>query len=153
MALNPEFAATIKEVEVSFGFGNFDCDPESISAGLGITADELRRRGEQRTSKTATGDRVHTVPFSTWSISSSSGSKDVNDHFREILKRLSGVTARGLDPQWGVPSFGVLYKATHLCGGNGPFFESDVVQGIAALGAELWQDIYSLEDDEEPTAR
>jgi hypothetical protein len=40
----------------------------------------------------------------------------------------------------------VLYKATHLWAGNGPFFEADVVRGIAAFGAELGQDIYSLEE-------
>ena len=87
-----------------------------------------------------------TVPYSTWSISSRTKSKDVNEHCRELLERLGAVVGR-LDAGWGVPSFNVLYKATHLCSGNGPFFEVDIVKGIAALGAELWQDIYSLEEN------
>src|SRR5262249_48167261 len=116
--------------------------PAAITAALGIAPDEVRRRGEQMQ---ATGGRIVRVPFSTWSISSRTESKDVNDHCREVLKRLSGTTDR-LSPLWGVPEFSVLYKATHLCAGNGPFFEADVVRGIAGLGAELWQDIYSLEE-------
>jgi Domain of unknown function (DUF4279) len=142
MALAPQFAESIKKVEVTFGFGNFSCDPAAITTALGIVPDETRRRGEQISTR---GGRLHAAPFSTWSISSTSESKDVNDHCRELLKRLSGAPNR-LDPQWGIPSFSVLYKATHLCAGNGPFFEVDVVRGIAALGAELWQDIYSLEE-------
>ena len=141
MALNPEFAATIRKVRVTFGFGQFDCDPSDITTTLGITPDEVRRRGERIW---VDPGRTITAPFSSWSLSSSTDSKDVNDHCREVLKRLAGAIGR-LDPRWGVPSF-VLYKATHLCGGNGPFFEADVVQGISALGAELWQDIYSLEE-------
>ena len=142
MALAPQFAESIKKVRVTFGFAQFDCDPAAITAALGIAPDELRRQGEQRSAR---GGRVMSVPFSTWSISSTSGSKDVNDHCRELLKRLAGAVAR-FDPAWGLPSFSVLYKATHLCCGNGPFFEADVVQGIAALGAQLWQDIYSIEE-------
>jgi hypothetical protein len=142
MALDAQFAESIKQVEVTFGFSHFDCDPEDITSGLGITPDEVRRRGEQLPAR---GGRFVTVPFNAWSISSKTKSKDVNDHCREVLKRLAAAVGR-LDARWRVPSFNVLYKATHLCGGNGPFFEVDVVKGIAALGAELWQDIYSLEE-------
>lgn len=92
------------------------------------------------------GGRLFRALVSSWGISSKLGSKDVNDHCRELLHRLDGCASR-LDPSWGVPTFGVLYKATHLSGGNGPFFLADVVRGIAALGAELWQDIYALDDD------
>ena len=141
MALAPQFEESIKEVEVTFGFDQFECDPKDITAALGIAPDEVRRRGQQIPGR---GGRVHTVLCNSWSITSRSESKDVNDHCREVLKRLAGAVGR-LNPQWGVPWFSVLYRATHLCGGNGPFFEADVVQGIGALGAELWQDIYSLE--------
>ena len=51
-------------------------------------------------------------------------------------------------PQSGVPSFDILYKATHLHHGNGPFFEADVIEGIALFKAELWQDIYALDDND-----
>jgi hypothetical protein len=142
MALAPQFAESIKKVRVTFGFAQFDCDTAAITTAVGIVPDEVRRKGEQIPVR---GGRLLTVPFSTWSISSSTDSKDVNDHCRELLKRLAGAVGR-LDPRWGVPSFSVLYKATHLCAGNGPFFEPDVVRGIAALGAELGQDIYSIEE-------
>ncbi len=142
MALSPQFADSVQKVSVTFGFANFDCDPEVITAALGIIPDEVRRRGDQISVRSG---KLFKVPFSTWSISSRVASKDVNDHFRELLERLHGSVGR-LEPRWGVPTFSVLYKAAHLYAGNGPFFEVDVVQGIAALGAELWQDIYSLGD-------
>jgi hypothetical protein len=108
-----------------------------------LTPDEIRRKGENRALPTGS---VFAVPFSSWSIESRSGSKDVNDHLRELLARLKGREVRIL-PQWGVPSFGILYKATHLGTGNGPFFEADVIEGIALCKAELWQDIYALDED------
>jgi hypothetical protein len=90
---------------------------------------------------------VFVVPSSSWSIESRSASKDVNDHLRELFARLQGAHTHIL-PQWGVPSFGVLYRATHLGSGNGPFFEADVVEGVALFKAELWQDIYALADND-----
>jgi len=143
VALNPQFAAGIRTVEVSFGFSMFDCDPDEITAALGVVPDQIRRRDEERQLR---GGRPFRVPFSSWVISSKAGSKDVNDHCRELLDLLAGCASR-LDPRWGVPTFSVLYKATHLSSGNGPFFEADVVRGIAAFGAELWQDIYALDED------
>ena len=143
MALNPQFAAGIRTVRVDFGFSMFDCDPEDITAALGVVPDEIRRRDEERQMP---GGRLFRVPFSSWRVSSKQASKDVNDHCRELLERLRGCASR-LDPRWGVPTFGVLYKATHLSSGNGPFFEADVVRGIASFGAELWQDIYALDED------
>lgn len=143
MALDPHFAESIRQVEVCFGFMSFLCDPDEITKTLGVVPDEVRRQGDLQ--QTATG-RTIAVPFNSWSIASTVDSKDVNDHCRQVLSRLSGAIGR-LDARWGTPSFSVTYKATHLCSGNGPVFEVDVVQGIAALGAELWQDIYSLDED------
>lgn len=144
MALNPQFAEGIRTVRVDFGFWMFDCDPNEITAALGIVPDESGRRGEERALR---GGHLFRAPYGSWSIASKLGSKDVNDHFRGLLHRLDGCADR-LDPHWGVPTFGVLYKATHLRSGNGPFFEADVVRGIAALGADLWQDIYALDEDD-----
>ena len=143
MALSPQFAEGIHRVRVDFGFSRFDCDPDEITTALGVVPDEIRRRGEARQMQ---GGRLFTAPFSSWSISRKLGSTDVNDQCRELLRRLDGCASR-LDPRWGVPTFSVLYEATHLHGGNGPFFEADVVRGIASFGAELWQDIYALDED------
>jgi hypothetical protein len=144
MALDEQFAATIKDMKATFGFSRFSCDPDEISDRLGLAPDNIRRKGENRAMPNGRG---FAVPFSSWSIESRSASKDVNDHLRELLARLQGTHARIL-PQWGVPSFGILYKATHLGTGNGPFFEADVIEGIALFKAELWQDIYALDDND-----
>ena len=140
MPIDQRFASSILEVGVTFGFAEFACDPDDITAAFGVVPDEVRRKGDQRRQSSG---RVFSVPFSSWRISSKVQSKDVNEHFREVLARLVGAAGR-LDPRWGTPSFSVIYKATHLRNGNGPFFEADVVQGIASFGAELWQDIYSV---------
>lgn len=143
MTLSDDFAAQIVKVEATFGFAEFACDPDEISEVLGVVPDEVRRKGEIRT---GCGGHVITVPFSTWGISSQMKSKDVNAHLRQLLNRLDGKAARRR-AEWGTPGFEIHYVATHLRSGNGPFFELDVVQGIASWGAELWQDIYSVEDE------
>ena len=144
MALDDHFAAEIQKVEASFGFWQFQCDPNEISTSIGIEPDEILRKGEIRLA--AQTWRV-TTPFNSWSIQSRSVSKDANEHLRELFVRLKGVESL-LRPEWGVPSFSILYKATHLRRGNGPFFEADVIASVARFQAELWQDIYAL--DEEP---
>lgn len=144
VTLSPLYEAKIRMVRVDFGFSSFVCDPDEITTALGIVPDQIRRKGEIRELR---GGQRMTVPVSTWCISSRVESKDVNEHCRELLRRLEGCATR-LDPRWGVPGFHVLWKATHFFGGNGPFFLADVVSGIAALGAELWQDLYAVEDGE-----
>ena len=142
MALDEQFAATIQKVEASFGFSQFTCDPNLITAALGVEPDEAFREGTILT--TASG-RIRKTPFNSWSICSRSRSKDVNDHLRDLFSQLRGLESR-MNPSWGLPSFNVLYKATHLISGNGPYFERDVIASIASFGAELWQDIYSIEE-------
>ena len=148
MALSEFYESTILEVNASFGFHSFPCAPEAITERIGLQPD-----------KTSTKDHPHRigsdgqrilVPFSSWSIFSSSPSKDINEHLRQLLVRL-GTAKLPFDPSWGEPHFGVLWKCSYLYAGTGPFYEPDVVTGIAAFTASLYQDIYQVDEanDEE----
>ncbi len=59
----------------------------------------------------------------TFRLQSRLSSNGVNDHLRDLFSQLEGTENR-IDPQWGVPSFNVIYQATHLYSGNGPFFKT-----------------------------
>ena len=145
MAISHLYASTIIRVQVHFGFSNFICDPAEITSALGIAPDEIGRKGEVKANR---GGREIRWPFNVWTISSRTSSKDVNDHLRELLTQLVGVELR-IGNEFGTPSFSVFFKANSLRSGNGPYFESDVIAGIAALHAELWQDIYQVDDPED----
>jgi len=84
------------------------------------------------------------VPISSWSIMSKSKSKDINDHFRELFVTLVPVSECFL-PEWGVPSFGVLWKNNNLYTGNGPYYESLVLKQVAKLGCDIFHDIYQID--------
>jgi hypothetical protein len=43
-----------------------------------------------------------------------------------------------------------LWEGNYLYAGSGPFYEADVIAGIATLGADLWQDIYQIDEDDAP---
>jgi len=141
--ISETYAATIVKVKVSFGFSHFDCSPDEISNALGLTPDHLLVKGEKRMIRSG-----HEVvnKWNSWSIDSQTDSKDVNEHIRELLERLQAV-AKSIRPGWD-PSFNVVWKGNYLYAGSGPFYERDVVAGISALGAELWQDIYQVDEPE-----
>lgn len=151
MPISEFHESTIVKVEATFGFAYFTCSPEEITAKLGVQPDGVRVKGEQRV--VVRGETTHTVrvPFSSWHMKSESTSKDINDHLRQLLLRL-GVARLPFDPSWGEPSFGVLWKGNYLYAGSGPFYEPDVIAGIARLGAALYQDIYQVDEPEEPEA-
>ncbi len=84
--------------------------------------------------------------WNSWGIKSNSDSKDVNVHIRELLDRIMPVRAR-IREEWD-PSFGVVWKGNYLYAGSGPYYERDVLEGIAMLDAELYHDIYQIDDDD-----
>jgi hypothetical protein len=135
----------VVRVEASFGFADFTCAPNEITAKLSIQPDETRVKGEQR--MVADGTRTIRVPFNSWHITSNLPSKDVNEHLRQLLARL-GVAKVPFEPTWGEPSFGVLWVGNYLYAGSGPFYERDVIAGIASLGSALYQDIYQVDEPE-----
>ena len=145
MALHEVFESMIAEASASFGFSGFSCDPDGITAALGIPPDDLMRKGQERT--VGARGRIITNPLNSWSISSSGNSKDVNDHLRELLERLAGKRSL-LDPAFGEPCFGIMWKASFLQQGTGPYYEPDVLHGIALLGATLYQELIAVDESE-----
>lgn len=143
MTISDTYASTIIEVKAYFGFDGFDCEPEMITTALGVKPDEIRRKGDVRTLKN--GRQIENSK-SYWGIESSSDSKDVNVHIRELLERLAGCCDK-IQLQFGNPDFSVLWKGNYLYAGSGPFYEADVLQGIAKINGMLWHDIYQIDDE------
>lgn len=144
MALSKFYESTIVEVRATFGFNEFDCDPTEISNALEIDADDIRRKGEKRKLR---GGREIESSFNSWCIISKSTSKDINVHLRELLDLLEG-KQKLAKTEFGIRSFGVAWKGNYLYSGSGPFYEPDVVKGIASWDAQLNQDIYQIDQEE-----
>jgi hypothetical protein len=146
MAISDFHASTIIKVRAYFGFWQFDCDPSDITTSLNIDADKIWRKGVKR--QLRNGTEIENQ-WNSWTIESKGNSKDANDHLRELLARLEG-KEKLVAQQFGKPSFSVIWKGNYLYAGSGPFYESDVLKGIAGFGADLWQDIYQIDqrDDE-----
>ena len=144
MAISEFHESTIIKVQAYFGFDSFDCQPSEISTSLGVIADYSHLKDSLRSLKNGKTIKNH---FSTWSIESKSTSKDINIHLRQLLERLKGVQNK-FEPRFGKPSFSVLWKGNYLYAGSGPFYEVDVLKGISELNAELYHDIYQVDEDE-----
>ena len=144
MALSEFYESTIIEVRAYFGFDSFDCHPSEISTTLGVEADYFQLKDSLRTLKNR---KTITNHFSSWSIESKSASKDINIHLRQLLDRLNEVQNK-FEPRFGKPSFSVVWKGNYLYAGSGPFYEIDVLRGIAKLNAGLYHDIYQIDEDD-----
>jgi len=143
VALSEFYESTIVGVSASFGFSGYSCDPEEITACLQIKPAEVMIKGEPRTVR---GGRTIETFQSSWTIESPSESKDINVHLRQLLSSIP-TSQLPFPRKFGPPSFSVSWKGNYLYAGSGPFYESDVLIGIAKLGAMLWHDIYQIDDD------
>lgn len=141
MALSEFYESTIESVQVHFGFDNFQDSPDEITKVLGLEPAEVRKKGQIHI--TGSGKEIENKQ-NLWAISSSSKSKDVNVHLRELISLLKGKSSL-IKSEWNA-GFSVVWKGNYLYAGSGPFYESDVIQGIAELKAELWQDIYQIDE-------
>ena len=139
MTLSSSHEGTIESVRVRFCFAEFSCDPDRITAALGLEPDLVLRVGDQR--QLHGGARVP-IRHSHWEIRSRSDSKDVNVQIRSLIALLDPVATK-IDPTWN-PFFDVIWEGNYLYAGSGPFYERDVVAGIARLNAEIFQDIYQV---------
>ncbi len=144
MTLSDFHASTILKVRAAFGCLNFQCDPDEITRALGVEPDKAFRKGEAR--KLPNG-QYHKAQISVWGIESQVDSKDVNDHLRQILRRIEGRQSQW-SAEFGEPCFDVTWKSNYLYAGNGPFYEADVLAGIVSWKAMLYQDIYQVDQDE-----
>ena len=140
MTLSEFHEGTIEAVRVTLCLREFECDPDHITGVLGIQPDETRRRGEDR--EIGVGRQISNRA-NQWALRSRSDSKDVNVQIRDILERL-GEVAKRIEPGWH-PFFDVVWKGNYLYAGSGPFYERDVLAGVAQIGAEIYQDIYQVD--------
>ena len=143
MAISDIHASTIIKVRADFGFSEFACDPDEITHALEVTPDELGRTREALSMRAGRETRWR---WNSWAIESRAASKDVNDHLRELLARLDAVAGR-IRPEFGQAWFSVVWKGNYLYAGSGPFYDADVIAGIAALGAMLYQDIDQIDQE------
>lgn len=144
MSLSEFYESTILKARASFRFFNFEYDPDEITKAMGFDPDRIDRKGKIRQLPSG---RESEMLFNIWEIDSQGESKDINDHLRMILRRIEGKQKR-LKPEFGPPSFDVLWKCNYLYAGSGPFYEPDVIAGIASWGAILYQDIYQVDQDD-----
>ena len=142
MAIDETFLREITDVRVSLVFFDFEADPDLITDTLGIQPDDVRRKGELGV---LGGKQEFRAPHNLWALNSRAGSLDPNVQIRELLARIETVQEK-IDPAWN-PSFNILWKSRILGAGAGPYYEKDVIEGIAEMGAEIYQDLY-LEEDE-----
>jgi len=140
LTLSSSHEATIESVRVRFCLAEFSDDPDRITATLGIQPDLVLRVGDQR--QLHGGVRVP-IRHSHWEIRSRNDSKDVNVQIRSLIALLDPVVTK-IDPAWN-PFVDVIWKGNYLHAGSGPFYERDVIAGIARLGAEIFQDIYQVD--------
>jgi uncharacterized protein DUF4279 len=145
MTISEFHESTIIEVKAYFGFDHFECSPDEITKALSISPDGIKIKGKKR--KLKSGHEMD-IFFNSWSIESKIDSKDINEHLRELLNILKG-KQDCIKPEFGKPDFSVLWKGNYLYAGSGPFYESDVIIGIAEWNAELYQDIYQIDQEEE----
>lgn len=145
MPLSEFYESTIVFVSASFGFSGFECPPADITDLLQLQPAEVMVKGEPR--QLRSNRTIETVE-SSWCVTSSCDSKDVNVHLRELLGRIPD-SQFPTPAHFGPPSFSVVWKGNYLYAGSGPFYESDVLAGISRLGAMLWHDIYQIDDDAE----
>jgi len=142
MILSESYKSTILKVEASFCFEGFSEDPDEITNILGIQPSECFRKGEKQETKFGSEIEQKT---NLWALDSSTKSKDINVHLRQLLAQLEGKETL-IKSSWN-PSFSILWEGNYLYAGSGPFFEKDVIRGIAKIGADLWQDIYQIDED------
>ena len=146
-------ASHIRKVEVSFCLIGPDLDPEAITARLGISPDETRRRGDERRNKRS-GEVLGLYHEGLWALGSLPrvDSKDINDHFRWVLGQVLPHREAVLEfARGGESFFSVLWKSTYLYAGTGPLIDAECLAGVAALGGGMGFDIYQVDEpDAEP---
>jgi uncharacterized protein DUF4279 len=123
--------------------------PDDISLLLGIEPHYAHRLGDPILSKSGkvVGERV----FNYWSYSSSSStnSKDLNDHLTSLLDAFLPLTSiiGNISKLSNVYIF-ASWESSRVIFGAGPIISSNTSRGIGSLGVELHFDIYcSLKHD------
>lgn len=145
-SLNPSYESTIVSVAVTFSVSAPDLDPQSISEATGIAPTATARRGDER--RNVRGQLLTPETEGWWALSTRDRieSRDVDDHFRDLLKLL--VPYRAVLCSFaaqGETYFDVVWKSTYLYAGSGPLLAADVIAGVASLDASIGFDIYQVD--------
>lgn len=125
------------ELLVRFEIRGLDCEPEQVTAILGVKPNHSWRRGDP------VGNRGETRQSSTWSITAApSESIDAEEYVLSLLDRLpptlNGLAA--ISTRWEA-HFSVTIFAGNLSPGF--YVTPPTLQRMAALGAALDVDVYA----------
>jgi hypothetical protein len=141
MSISEFHASHIGRVAVSFHLSSPTLDPNEVTRVLGIAPELV------------------SVPVSThgfWSLSSQGrveaglAGKDINEHFRYLLRALLPVREAILKFRSGGETyFDVLWESSYLYAGTGPVIAEDCIEGICQLSAGLGFDIYQIEANDQ----
>ena len=150
MPISELHASHIRKVAVSFCLLGRDLDPDAVTARLGLTPDDIQRRGDERRNKRS-GALLGVYSEGLWALGSLPhvDSKDVNDHFRWVLGQVLPHREAVLEfARGGESFFNVLWKSTYLYAGTGPLIDAECLAGVAALGGGMGFDIYQVDEAE-----
>jgi Domain of unknown function (DUF4279) len=127
-------------------------DPETVTRDLGIQPTDAHRRGEIRN-----GDRRRPLVYRTggWFLESRMvvSSRDLRQHIDWLLDQLGGkgdVLRRIRDSEH-TTIISCFWESAH--GYGGPMLWPEQIARLAALGLELWFDVYPAFSEDDPTAR
>ena len=139
MRIDELHASHIGRVAVSFHLSSPTLNPDDVTTALHIDPELV------------------SVPPSThgfWSVSSQNKitgllpSKDINEHFRYLLRILLPNRETILRfAKDGETYFDVLWESSYLHAGTGPELDRDCIAGISQLGAGRGFDIYQIDAD------
>jgi len=137
MSINELHASHIGRVAVSFHLSSPKLNPQDVTSALGIEPELV------------------SVPPSSdgfWSVSSRDRiagllpSKDINEHFRYLLRILLPHRETILRfVNGGETYFDVLWESSYLYAGTGPVLDADCIAGVSQLNAGLGFDIYQID--------
>ncbi len=147
MKSSPVYPATIQRVHVEFILSRFDLDPDEVSLALKIKPTRSARRGDERRNHRGTLLSHHKEGW--WELSSEGEveSKEINEHFEYLLKRLLPHKETILSfAQGGETYFDVLWETAYFHGGNGPLLSNQNIKGMAELNASIGFDIYQVDE-------
>jgi len=141
MGISEFDASHVGRVAVSFHLSSPTLDPSEVTLALGISPELIS---------------VAPSTHGFWSISSqgkvdgSLAAKDINEHFRYLLRALLPLREAILKfAQGGETFFDVLWESSYLYAGTGPVIADDCIAGICQLNAGLGFDIYQIEANDQ----
>lgn len=138
----------IGRVAVAFYLSSSDLDPERVTLGIGVDPTSTSKKGEDVFSLKGEVGGQQKEGF--WCLSSKGliDSKDVNDHFGQLLEALlphRNLILQLIDEFDAESFFDVLWESSYLYAGTGPVLSVKCIEGISRLRGAVGFDIYQIE--------